>query len=153
MRHLAIIVFLVVGLLTGGAVYLLVRTDPPPEGSGEVGEVTVFGQIPSGPVPLPPERLRRLPRPQDFAFQFTSAGRGPRYIRIELETEGTHAVVFEERFGAPREKDSLEYVLRLGNEDPDRVTLIVTVEAPHAMSVIRRYPIELAGPERPFWEE
>jgi hypothetical protein len=153
LRHAAVIVFLAVGLLAGGVAYLLARTDPPPEGSGEVGEVTVFAQIPSGPVPLQPDRLRRLPRPQDFAFQFSSAGRGPRYIRIELEAGGLASTVFEERFGAPSQKDSLEYVLRLGDDDPDQVALIVTVEAPHAMSVVERYPIELVGPERPFWEE
>jgi hypothetical protein len=118
-----------------------------------VGEVTVFGQIPSGPVPLPPDRLRRLPRPQDFAFQFSSTGQGPRYIRIELEAEGRSSVVFEDRFGAPAEKEALEYVLRLDDDDPDRVALIVTLEAPHATSVVQRYPIELVGPERRFWEE
>jgi hypothetical protein len=153
LRHLATAVLLAFGVIAAGAAILLIRTEPPPEGSGEVGEVTVFGQISSGPVPLPVERLRRLPRPQDFAFQFSSTGKGPRYIRIEVETEASTSVVFEERFGAPAEKEPLELMLRLGDEISDRVTLIVTVEAPHAMSVVRRYPIELVGPERPFWEE
>jgi hypothetical protein len=153
LRHLATLGFLALGLTAAGVAVLLTQTEPPPEGRGEVGEVTVFGQIPSGPVPLQPDRLRRLPRPQDFAFQFSSTGQGPRFIRIELETGGMISTVFEDRFGAPSEKDSLEYVLRLGDDNPDQATLIVTIEAPHAMSVVQRYPVELVGPERPFWEE
>jgi hypothetical protein len=136
-----------------GLVAILGCPKAPPRGEGEVGEVTVFGQIPSGPVALPPERERRLPRPQDFAFHFESKGKGPRYIRIELEADGRTSTLYEDRFGTPYEKNSLEYVLRLGNDDPDRVTLIVTVEAPHASSVVHRYPVELVGPERRFWEE
>ena len=140
-------------MIAGVAGYLAVRAPDEPLGRGEVGEVTVFGQIPFGPVPLVPDEPRRLPRPQDFAFVFDSTGHGPRYMRIELEADGLSSVVFEDRFGAPAEKEALEYVLRIGDDYPDRVTLIVTIEAPHATSEVRRYPIELIGPERPFWEQ
>ncbi len=153
MRQLAVIVFFAVGVVTLIGAVLLYPSDPLPPARGEVGEIAVFGQLPAGPVRLTPDRLRRLPRPQDFAFQFTSKGEGPRYLRVEMEAEGVSSVVYEDRIGAPKEKESLEFVLRVGDDYPDHIGLVVTIEAPHAMSVIRRYPIELVGPERPFWEK
>lgn len=146
-------VFFGVGLAALVGIYLVLRQPAPPVGSGEVGEVVVFGQLPSGPAPLPPERRVRLPRPQDFAFHLSSDGRGPRYIRIELEAEGMSSVVYEKRFGAPKERDALEFVLRVGDDYPDDIAVVVTLEAPHAMSVTKRYPVTLVGPERPFWEQ
>jgi hypothetical protein len=129
------------------------RRPPEAVAGGEVGEVIAYGQIPAGPIELQADVVRRLPRPQDFAFQFRSQGFGPRFVRIELEVEERSSVVYEDRIGAPTELDSLEFVLRVGDDDPDRVALVVTIEAPHAMSVTRRYPIELVGPERRFWEK
>lgn len=145
-------VFAGVGVAALVGIYLSLSAPEPPAGFGEVGEVIVFGQVPSGPTPLPADRTVRLPRPQDFAFQLSSTGRGPRYIRIELEAEGMSSVVHEERFGAPMELDSLEFVLRVGDDYPDDIALVVTLEAPHTMSVTKRYPVKLVGPERRFWE-
>ncbi len=152
MRHLPLIVFLTVAAGGAAGAWALLSQDEP-LGSGEVGELTVYGQIPFGPVPLLPNESRRLPRPQDFAFELNSAGHGPRYVRIELEAKGLSSVVFEDRFGAPAEKESLEFVLRVGDDYPDDIELVTTIEAPHAASVVERYPIVLVGPERPFWEK
>ncbi len=125
---------------------------PVPAATGDIGTVEVFGQTPDGPKKLPEDRRVSLPRPQDIAFQFTAEGTGPRWLRIEIDTGGDVQVLWEELVTAPAYKDALGYTFRMGEEAPDEVTMIVTLEAPHAMSRVARYPLRLIGADSPFWE-
>jgi len=122
-----------------------------PEGTGDVGMLQVFAQLPKGPQRLPPSRAVSLPRPQDFAFRFIAEGTGPRWVRIELEQRGTRAVMFEEQLATPADR-YLDYTLRLDESAADEVTLTVVVEAPHMMRAVSDFPIRLVGAERRFWE-
>lgn len=125
---------------------------PVPAATGDIGTVEVYGQTPQGPRKLPADRRVSLPRPQDIAFQFTAEGTGPRWLRIEIDVGGDIQVLWEEKVNAPAFKDSLGYTFRMGEEAPDEVTVIVTLEAPHAASRTERYPVRLIGAESPFWE-
>lgn len=123
-----------------------------PQGSGDVGVLRVYAQRADGPARLPPSRLVRLQRPQDFTFRLMVEGSGPRWVRVALEVEpDPPTVLFEEQFQAPHD-GYLDYVLRLSEGDPDRATLVVTVEAPHMMSAVSRFPVVLQGGDTPFWE-
>lgn len=141
---------LAVAALVGLGVFL--ARPPVPAATGDIGTVEVYGQTPDGPKKLPADRRVSLPRPQDLAFQFTSEGTGPRWLRIELDTGGDVSVLYEEQVTAPAFKDSLGYTFRMSEEAPDEVTVIVTLEAPHAMSRVERYPLRLIGADSPFWE-
>lgn len=136
----------------GLVVWRLAATPDLPAGTGDIGTVEVYGQTPKGPQKLPADRQVSLPRPQDFAFQFTAEGTGPRWIRIALESRGEVSVLYEEVHEAPAFKDSLGFTFRMSEEAPDEATMIVTLEAPHAMTREARYPVRLIGADSPFWE-
>lgn len=143
---------LAAGLVGVGALVVTQMSGVPrPEGSGDVGVLKVFAQRPSGPTRLPVGRKVRLYRPQDITFYLDVEGTGPRFVRIEVEAAGTRAVVFEEKFQAPVH-DYLEYILKMGEEMPDEVMLTVVVEAPHMMSAISDFPLQLVGGDTPFWD-
>lgn len=134
-------------------VLVLTRDDRTEVGTGDIGTIEVYGQTKKGPAKLPQDRRVPLPRPQDFAFQFTAEGTGPRFVRIEIETDGEVSVMYEDRHYAPQFKDSLGYTMRLSETAPDELTIVVTLEAPHAASRVARYPVRLIGADSPFWEE
>ncbi len=117
-----------------------------------MGRVEVFAQLPGGPALLSPGRRRRLPRPQDIAFRFSVGGSGPRFIRIEVVTSDQRHPMYEAFHYAPTKNEALDYVLELGDHAPDQVEIVVTVDAPHTASITSRFPIELEGPARRFWE-
>ncbi len=123
-----------------------------PHATGDIGFLLVYGQMAEGPTALQPDRLRRLPRPQDFAFQFVAGGSGPRLIRLEIEEGVQRTVMFEERVYAPATMEALDYVMHLDEKAPDNFVLVVTVEAPHAVSAVSRYPVQLEGKDRRFWD-
>ncbi len=125
--------------------------EPRPEGTGDVGVLAVYAQVPAGPRRLPPGRLVRLQRPQDFAFRFQAEGTGPRWVRVELETEGRRVVLHEEKRSTPSD-EYIDFVLRLDEAHPDDVTLTVVVEAPHMMRAVSDFPIRLTGANTRFWE-
>ena len=114
-----------------------------PEGSGDTGVVLAYGQTPAGPVRLLPDQPRALSRPQDFAFQFTCDGTGPRVVRLELEYGDHKELLHEELLRGPLEMEALEYVLHLDDRAPNEVTLVTTVEAPHTRTRVVRYPVRL----------
>jgi hypothetical protein len=120
-----------------------------PEGAGEVGRVTVYGQVPAGPLALLPGARRRLPRPQELAFFVEVEGRGPRVVRLEVEGSD-HPVLLEQRLEAPFEA-YLDYTLTLDESAPDELVLVATVEAPGQPSAVVRHPIALVGKETRFW--
>lgn len=122
-----------------------------PAGTGDVGVLEVYAQVPEGPRRLPPSRRVRLLRPQDFAFRFRADGTGPRWVRIELEQRGVRTVLLEEQMATPSDQ-YLDYTLRLDERAADEVTLTVVVQAPHMLSAVSDFPILLVGAERPFWE-
>lgn len=116
------------------------------QGSGDPGFVAVYAQLPAGPVRLEVGVPRRLPRPQDLAFQWSAEGTGPRLIRIELMAEaGSVLLTHEERVMAPMTLDSLGWVLHLGDEYPDQLELVVTISAPHTGPRILKYPFQLGA--------
>jgi hypothetical protein len=112
--------------------------------SGDVGQVTVYGQTASGPVALRPGTLHRLRRPQELAFRFEVEGTGTRDVRIEAELPGGRRVLHEERRSAPT-RDYLGFTLALDERAPDAWTLVVVVEPPHALNLVTRYPLRLVG--------
>lgn len=119
---------------------------PRPSATGEVGWLSVYAQVEGQAVRLQPSHRRSLQRPQDLSFQFDAEGTGPRHVRIELVTEdGRRAVVHEERFEAPIDKEPLGYLLRLDDTFPDALTLIIAVEAPHSVPYQSKYPLRLVG--------
>ncbi len=146
-------VLLALGVAALVAVYAVVSgAEPTAVGTGDIGTLDVYGQTKQGPAKLPKDRRVTLPRPQDFAFQFTGEGTGPRIIRIEVEALGEVSVAYEEIHQAPKFKDSLGYTMHLSEDAPDEITIVVTLEAPHAMSRVSRHPVRLVGAESPFWE-
>lgn len=149
-----VVLLIVVGalaLVTAGA--LLSARVQRPDASGELGELVVFAQLPTGPARLRPERQHRLPRPQHFAFRFTAAGTGPRLLRIEVKSASLRYTAYEQFHEAPAEREALDFVLLLDESTPDRVELLITLEAPHTQSVTSRFPVLLTGPSRRFWED
>ncbi len=133
------------------ASFALQQSLPRDEGTGDVGVLEVYAQVSAGPVRIYPGRTIRLPRPQHFAFRFTSAGTGPRFVRVEVEGDGVRTVMHEEKLQAPFD-DYLGYVLELSETFPDQVMVTVVVESPHMMSAVSDFPLLLAGASRPFWE-
>ncbi len=125
-----------------------------PEGSGQVGVLAVYAQTRRGPERLPPSRGGTFERPQDLAFQFDVRGTGPRWIRVRLEDPSTKekTLLYEKLHHAPSFLEPLDYVLRLDERAPDRVDLVVTVEAPHMMAAVSRFPLLLVGGNTRFWE-
>lgn len=140
-------------VLAGVVLWMRVGPNPAPrpEGTGDVGVLAVYAQLPKGPVRLPVGRPVKLLRPQDFAFRFMAEGTGPRYLRVELEADGHRTVLHEVKHATPSD-EYLDFVLRLDERHPDDVMLTVVVEAPHMMSAVSDFPIRLMGAERPFWE-
>jgi hypothetical protein len=120
-----------------------------PEGSGDVGSVAVYAQLHAGPVKLQVGRKRVLERPQHVAFQFTAEGTGPREVRIEIvEPEGRSTLMNETVLDAPKQDYTLDYVLDLGDDIPDVLTLVVGIDAPHARGYASSYPMVLTGSEK-----
>lgn len=117
-----------------------------PDASGEVGFVVVHGQLASGPIRLVPDREVVLPRPQDIVFQYSVRGTGPRIVRVEMIAKKERWVLHEERVQGPIEGESLNYVLHLGDAAEDKFRLIVTIEAPHAQSLVAEFPLQLGPP-------
>jgi hypothetical protein len=123
-----------------------------PAADGELGVVRVWGQGPRGPIYLRPNLPVVLPRPQALVFQLhVEKGTGPRVVRIELESNGETSTLFEEALTAPI-VDTLEVLPKLEESAPDRLRVIVTIEAPHLSSVSVDYPIQLSGAETRFWD-
>lgn len=143
----------VVGLVAlATSAWLIGRGTPRPSASGEAGRLEAYAQLPNGPARLWPGRPRTLPRPQHLAFRFTAEGTGPRTIRIEVDTSVERITAYERRHHAPANGEGLDYVLRLGEDMPDRIDVWVTIEAPHTQPVSSWFPIVLQGPRRRFWE-
>jgi hypothetical protein len=124
---------------------------PLPEASGDAGFLSVYAQTPGGPVRLVPGRTARLPRPQDFAFQWSVDGTGLRNVQIEIDEKDRRYMVREMRLDAPASNESLALILTLGEEMPDLFEIYVTVESPHMMPYTSRYPIRLTGKNQRFW--
>jgi hypothetical protein len=150
MRRPEIIAAILLGIGLGGfgAAYLLYQSRAQmlverPAATGDVGSVAVYAQFPSGPVRLQPGRRRIVPRPQDIAFQVTAAGTGPRIVRIEMIAGARRTVMHEEKLEAPMDRESLGYVLRLGDDAPDEVELAIVIEAPHTIGYEAKYPLVL----------
>jgi len=118
-----------------------------PEASGDIGVLAVYAQTAFGPVRLVAGERRELTRPQDFAFQFTCEGTGPRVVRIERKTEeeGEPDILHEEKMVCPANMESLGYVLKLGDESPNDVEISTFVEAPHDHLRVHRFPITLGS--------
>lgn len=156
-RREAILAATLLGIGAGGftASYLVHthqadRMVPRPAASGDVGFLGVYAQSPGGPVRLQPQRRVRLRRPQDIAFELDAEGTGPRQVRIELRSpDGRHDVVYEAAASTPARSLALDYVLHLDDRFPDELTLLVTVEAPHAMPYTSRYELLLEGASEP----
>lgn len=118
---------------------------PRPEATGDAGIVLAYGQTPAGPVRLVPDELRTLGRPQDFAFQFTCDGSGPRVVRIELAHGDTKDLLFEDVMHGPAEMEAIGYLLHLDDRAPNEVTIVTTVESPHDRTRVVKYPVRLGG--------
>jgi hypothetical protein len=119
-----------------------------PQGSGDVGSITVYAQRPEGPFRLQPGRLRALKRPQDLSFQWTVNGTGPRELRVEILSQGKTTVMHEERLSTPADQFPLEYVLHLDDKMPDELELVVSLEAPHTVGYESRYPLVVTGSDK-----
>lgn len=116
-----------------------------PHATGDTGVLLAYGQTPDGPVRLLPDEVRTLNRPQDFAFQLTCDGTGPRIVRIELVAGDQRDLVHEERMNGPAEMESLSFVLHLDDRAPNDFALVTTVTAPHTRPRTVRYPVRLVG--------
>lgn len=123
-----------------------------PASSGTNGEITVYAQTVEGPKALTAERTALLRRPQAFAFQLSVVGSGPRLVRIDAELEDEVRTLHETRLQAPADRLSLDFVARFDERAPDRLALLVTVEAPHLAPVTRRYPVEMVTRDHRFWD-
>jgi hypothetical protein len=119
-----------------------------PQGSGDVGSITVYAQRPEGPFRLQPGRARELKRPQDLSFQWTVNGTGPRVIRVEIVREGRTTVMHEETLAAPADKEPLQYVLHLDDRLGDAIEVVVILEAPHSAGYESRYPLTITGSDK-----
>ena len=123
-----------------------------PVAMGEAGQLEVYAQLSDGPTRLWPDRIRRLPRPQQLAFRFSVNGTGPRLVRIDVETEHERFTAYEDIHYGPADKASLDYVLRFDETTPDAVNIWTSIESPHTMSISSRFPLQLVGGSRRFWE-
>ena len=150
-RALALLLVFV-GFAALVAAWMLSSSRARPSATGDIGLLEAYGQLSDGPVRLWPDRVRRLPRPQDVAFRFSADGTGPRLVRIEVDTRDERITAYERMHSAPIHNESLDYVLQLSEEVPDRVDVWVTIEAPHASAVVSRFMLHLVGPARRFWE-
>ena len=153
-RNQLAVALLLVGsaALATAAVVLTNRADRP-AGTGDIGVLEVYGQLPNGPSRLWPDRARTLARPQDVAFRLSVDGTGPRLVRIEVDTASERFIAYEQFHYAPTRNESLDFVLQLGETVPDQLDLLVTLEAPHTTAIVSRFPIVLSGPNRRFWEQ
>ena len=118
---------------------------PRPDASGDVGVLAIYAQTAFGPVRLVAGERRELTRPQDFAFQFTCEGTGPRVVRIEMKTDGEPEILNEVKMNCPANMESLGYVLKLDDKAPNDVELSTIVEAPHDHLRVHRFPITLGS--------
>lgn len=125
-----------------------------PAATGQVGVLEVYAQTRRGPQRMFPSRGGTFERPQDIAFQFVVEGTGPRWIRLELENPiaENKVVLYEDTHAAPADVEPLNYVLHLDENVPDRLDLIVTVESPHMLAAVSRFPILLVGGNTRYWE-
>lgn len=136
--------------LTAG---LALRSEGPrPPSAGEVGEVVVYAQFPNGPRPLRAGQKTTLRRPQHLVFRVHAVGTGPRWLRVELETETEIQTLHEAHLVAPLENHPLGFIARFGERDPDRFTVVVRVEAPHDRPRVWRYPLALMTRAHRFWD-
>lgn len=138
-----IAVALLIGAAAIGANFL--GSPPRPAASGDIGVLAVYAQTPDGPVLLALDERRALRRPQDFAFQFSCEGTGPRLVRIETRAELETRVVHEEKLACPAELESLEFVLTLGEEAPNELSIRTSIEAPHDHVRVHEFPVRLGG--------
>ena len=120
-----------------------------PQASGAVGAVHVHGQNDSGAFRLFPGRVSVLKRPQHLAFELQLEGEGPRSIYIELEAGAQKWRMFNDRVQGPKTNWYLEYVMKLGDNVPNTIQVIVRVDAPHAKAVESRFPIRLTRKRAP----
>ncbi|MCC7385650.1 MAG: hypothetical protein IT384_27625 [Deltaproteobacteria bacterium] len=120
-----------------------------PEATGDVGFLAVYAQLERGPVRLVPNERTQLPRPQDLTFQWVVQGSGPRLVRIELVTGSERLVLHEEKLQAPSDQVPLTYMLHLDDTAPNELSVVVTIEAPHARALTLTHPLVLVGSEVP----